>query len=58
MNEKEGAKKKKERVFKEMSIGVNCNRKNASKDRNALDIGLGGVCFHSQTAAVLNGKAS
>jgi len=39
-----------------MSMGVNCNPNNASKDRNASDIWLGGVSFHSQTAAVLNGK--
>lgn len=53
MDEKEGAK----RLVKEMSIGVNCNPKNASKERNASDTGLGGVSSHSQTAAVLNGKA-
>lgn len=47
----------KKRLFKEMSMGVNCNPKNASKDRNASDIGLGGVYSHSQTAAALNGKA-
>ncbi len=44
-------------LLKEMSIGVNCNPKNASKDRNASDIGLCGVSSHSQTAAVPNGKA-
>lgn len=47
----------KKKTFKKKPMGVNCNPKNASKDRNASDIGLGGVCFHSQTAAVLNGKA-